>query len=701
LVRRGLLAAAAVASPLLAACAPPRPAAPQAVVLITLDTLRADRVGVYGSSPLTPNLDGLARSGVWFTQARTVVPLTLPAHASLLTGEHPAQHGVRNNGSFRLEEARTTLAEILRGRGWRTAAFVSSFVLDAQFGLQQGFETYEGPLSSSEAAAGIHEPERGAAEITDAAVRWLAGRGAEPFFLWVHYFDPHAPYLPPEPFRSRHGEAPYDGEVAYMDQELGRLLEALRRLPPGLTPLVAAAGDHGESLGEHGEETHGLFLYEATLRVPLILAGAGVPARGADAREATLLDLAPTLLTALRQPAPAALPGRDLLAPAVAPPGDSAPVSFAETLLPCLNFGWSGTEAIVDAPLKLIRGSAAELYDLEADPREEEDLAARRPADRQRLEALLDSQRRSLAGAGGTVPAPPDAEARALLESLGYLAGRGGAPGNGCRSGPDPRRMRPILAIIERGTAEYLAGRHAEAAESFREAARRDARNVQARYYLYQALRRLGREREALEAISAASRLDPANLLFRQEEAMVWLELGEAARAETLLRQSLQTHPGVPKSRYLLAAALLAQRRAAEALAQLEAARTAMPPAADAEHLMARALVALERRPEAIEALRRACALAPDRSDWHGTLAGLLAEQNRSGEAIALLRDFLDRHPNDALALFNLGVLLESSGDVAGALRLYRDAVERWRGDPSRLEALRRRIERLDRSARH
>jgi tetratricopeptide (TPR) repeat protein len=256
--------------------------------------------------------------------------------------------------------------------------------------------------------------------------------------------------------------------------------------------------------------------------------------------------------------------------------------------------------------------------------------------------------------------------------------------------------MQPILELIERGKTEYLEGRHAAAAASFREAALRDPGNVQAHYYRYQALRRLHRDREAIGAISAASRLDPSNPLFPQEESVSWLALGEASRAEAILRRSLEARPGVPKSRYLLAAALLEQRRATEALAELDAARAGMPPAADAEHLRARALVALDRRPEAIEALRKACALAPDRSDWHGTLAGLLAGQNRGAEATALLRGFLERHPHDPLALFNLGVLLEASGDTAGALRLYRDAVGGWRGDPAHLEALRRRIERLD-----
>jgi arylsulfatase A-like enzyme/cytochrome c-type biogenesis protein CcmH/NrfG len=647
----------------------------------------------------TPALDALARRGVWFTKARTVVPLTLPSHATLLSGLHPARHGVRNNGSYRLDPGIETLAEILGGRGWRTGAIVGSFVLDAQFGLAQGFEVYDGPLSSGAHGEGIEGAERTASTVTDAALRWLERPDARPFFLWVHYYDPHAPYDPPEPFRSRHQGARYDGEVEYVDQEVGRLLRAIAARNTGAAILVAAAGDHGESLGEHGESTHGLFLYEAVLRVPLILAGPGVPARGADAREASTLDLLPTLLPLLRVPPPGALPGFDLLAEA-GPRAAGSQGVVAETLLPCQNYGWSGSEAIVAAPLKLILGSAPELYDLEADPGEGRDLAARRPADSERLEALLQQARARLSAppAPGAAPAPraaPDAETRAQLESLGYLAG-GARPAAECRSGPDPRRQLPVLAAIDLGVAEYRAARYEQAAAAFGDVARRDPGNLQAHFYLGTALKKLGRIRDAVQAFSAAARLDPDNLVFLQDEAAAWFDAGETGRAERLLRLALQRHPGVPKTRFFLGEVLQELGRSGEALSEYEAARAAMPPSAELEFQRGRALVSLGRRPEAIEALRQACALAPDASEWRGTLAGLLAGSGRGAEGVALLREFLARRPNDALALYNLAALLESAGGDDEALDLYRNAERHWSGDRTRLEAIRARIRALE-----
>lgn len=690
------------------ACAPAAPA-PRAVVLITIDTLRADRPGVYGGTAPTPRLDALARRGVWFTRARTVVPLTLPSHATILTGLHPLQHGVHNNGSFRLGPRALTLAEILHARGWRTGAVVGSFILDAQFGLDQGFETYDGPAALDGAPGTIEGPERDAAAVTEAALRWLSRRDGTPFFLWAHYFDPHTPYSPPEPFRSAHPRSPYDGEVAYVDQEIGRLLDALDAAPGGESALVAVVSDHGESLGEHGEATHGLFLYEAVLRVPFLLAGPGVAPRGADASEASTLDLLPTLLARLGIPAPEKLPGRDLLASTAAGGGAPGPARAAAsapagTRLPCLNFGWSGSEAIAARDLKLIRGAGAEIYDLAADPHELDDLSAGRPADRERLEALLEGALASLrsattdGGIPGSVTAP-EAETRTRLESLGYLAG-GGAPPGDCRSGPDPRRMLPVLSVLDRGVAEYQAGRHEAAAAAFREVKRLDPRNPQALYYLATALRRLGRAREAASEFAAASRLDPTNLVFLQDEASAWYDLGDLERAESRLRDALALHPESPKTRFFLGNVLLARGRAAQALAEYEAARAAMPPAAEVEFQRGRALLALGRRAGAIEALRAACALAPDRAEWHGTLAGLLAAEGRPAEALVLLRAFLDRHPGDPLALYNLAVLLESGGHSGEALRLYRGAAEAWTGDPARLESIRARIRRLESASR-
>ncbi len=676
------------------------------MLLVSIDTLRADRVGVYGGAVSTPRMDRLAHRGIWFARARTVVPLTLPSHASLLTGLHPAQHGVHNNGSFRLETGVPTLAEIARGRGWRTGAVVGSFILDAQFGLARGFEQYDGPMSmrlrpGAEQRQALEGPERDATAVTDAALRWLERRGDEPFLLWVHYFDPHTPYVPPEPFASRHPGAPYDGEVAYVDHELGRLLEALSATALGAETLIVVVGDHGESLGEHGEATHGVFLYEAVLRVPFILSGAGVPPRGRVDRPVSTVDLLPTLLGILGIPPPAGLPGRDLLdAEAEGDAADTLPV-LAETRLPCLNFGWSGSAAIIEGSLKLIRGATAELYDLESDPAEARNLSARRPAERQRLEERLASVQTSwhLPGMAGEAASPqpsllPDPETRARLESLGYLAGSAAAP-DGCRSGADPRRMLPVLEVIERGALEFQSDRYQEAAAAFRQVTKRDPGNIQAHYYLAQTLREMNRHREAAEEFAAAGRLDPDNLTFRHDEAAAWFALGDLQTAEERLRQALARAPGVPKTQFFLGNVRLARGRPEEALLMYESAREAMPPVAELEYNRGRALLELGRHPEAIEALRQACRLSPQRSDWHGLLAGVLAGQGRGGEAIAVLREFVGRHPEDWLGLYNLGRLLEASAERDGALQMYRRAETHWGGDPDRLEAMRSRIRAL------
>ncbi|HMB55487.1 MAG TPA: sulfatase, partial [Thermoanaerobaculia bacterium] len=268
-----LLLFVSAALALTAACGQPDPTTPTphatgSVLLITLDTTRADRLGAYGSSSArTPTLDNLAAAGTLFENAYAVAPLTLPAHASMLTGAYPPEHGVRNNGIHALAEEWTTLPEILAADGVRTAAVVAATVLDRRYGLAQGFEHYDDELRAERTSAAAVDRPAGA--VTDAARRWLDGVGSdERFFLWVHYFDPHAPYAPPEGYRDL-GE-PYDGEIAYMDAEIGRLLEH-RRLAGDERLTVIVVGDHGESLGEHGELTHGMLVYDSTLRIPWIV----------------------------------------------------------------------------------------------------------------------------------------------------------------------------------------------------------------------------------------------------------------------------------------------------------------------------------------------------------------------------------------------------------------------------------------------
>jgi len=247
------------------------------VLLVTIDTLRADHVGAYGAKDVaTPTLDALAARGVVFEEAMAAVPLTLPSHASILTGQYPPTHGVRHNAVFVLDDAIETLAERFQAEGFATGAVIASAVLDPEFGLTQGFDHYDADIPQDRAtSAGFFE--RPAAAVTDAALRWLGAESGR-FFLWVHYYDVHAAYRPPEPFATRFAALPYDGEAAYVDQEIGRLLGELDRSGRLASTLVAVTSDHGEGLDEHGEGSHSYFIYDSVLHVPLILAGPGVPA---------------------------------------------------------------------------------------------------------------------------------------------------------------------------------------------------------------------------------------------------------------------------------------------------------------------------------------------------------------------------------------------------------------------------------------
>ncbi|HEX2465656.1 MAG TPA: sulfatase, partial [Thermoanaerobaculia bacterium] len=348
---------------------------PANVLLVTLDTVRADRLGSYGyAGASTPALDGLAREGIRFSQAVATAPLTLPSHASILTGLFPPRHAVHQNGAAALPPTVPTLAEALHGHGYRTAAFVGSFVLDARFGLDRGFELYDDdiPRDPTTAVPGL-EAERPGTQVVDRALSWLNADDQRPFFVWVHLYDAHAPYEPPEPYRSRFADRPYDGEIASVDAQVGRLLSYLDERGLAGDTIVAVAADHGEALGEHGELTHGLLLFEPTVRVPLLLRAPGrLPGGVVVGEPVGLADLAPTLagLAGVHLGLPSSsVDGRDLSASLAA--GDEPPRVdlYAETEYPRL-FGWSALAAIRRGHAKYVAAPTPRLFDLESDPGE-------------------------------------------------------------------------------------------------------------------------------------------------------------------------------------------------------------------------------------------------------------------------------------------------------------------------------------------
>ncbi len=551
------------------------------VLLITLDTTRSDRLGCYGAvDPATPNLDELAARAFRFTHAVTPAPTTLPAHASLMTGLYPPSHGARVNGETRLDGSALTLAEILGRRGWRTAAFVSAFVLDARYGLGQGFEIYDDRVDSTDGptfAAGTNE--RDARATTEAALEWVSGlESGEPFFLWVHYFDAHAPYHPPAPFDTRFAGRPYDGEIAFIDSQIGRLLARLHELKREKSTLIVVVGDHGESLGEHRESTHGLFLYDSTVRVPLLVSLPGQrQSVVVDDRLVSLVDLLPTTVDLLGVDLPIQLDGRSF---AGVPPEPDRAV-YAETMVPFVEFGWSPLFSLRRLGDKVIRAPRPEYYRLDVDEDERNNLWAETETTlaRRRNELATD-----LAGRlarwpdpSAAAPASVTGEERARLEALGYLVGDGGgaAPPAG-RSLDDPKDMVVVSEALIAANARLAGGDAAGALSAIEAAARIDGADPSVHYARAKALLRLGRLVEAEQALRVVRGLRPradASILLAQ----ILILDGRTDEASGLLDEAADLDPrhgGVLIARGDL---LLRLGRPAEAKAVWEEARAIDP----------------------------------------------------------------------------------------------------------------------------
>ena len=348
---------------------------PANVVVITIDTLRADHLGCYGDHAIeTPNLDALAVSAARFTRAFTPVPITLPAHTALFTGSFPMATGVHDFSGNKVPASVVTLAKVLHDHGYSTAAFLGAAVLDSRFGLNQGFDTYFDHFDLARLdETSLDMVKRTGDQVVDNAIEWLKANPRRPFFLWVHLYDAHYPYTPPEPYATRYRDRPYDGEIAFDDAQVGRLIALLKDLGVYDSAVLAVVGDHGEGLGEHGEKTHGFFVYNSTLHIPLIVKVPGASARRIE-KEASLVDVMPTVLQAVQLPIPPSVQGRSLLSDIMGKPSPNASNLYAETYLPLIHFHWSQLRALQSDGLKYIEAPRPELYDTRVDPHETKNL---------------------------------------------------------------------------------------------------------------------------------------------------------------------------------------------------------------------------------------------------------------------------------------------------------------------------------------
>ena len=449
-----------------------RPA--RSVILITIDTLRPDHLGCYGYTSIqTPNIDRLAREGALFTHAYTPVPITLPAHTALMTGEFPFATGVHDFSGNRLAPGAATIARTLRDHGYATAAFIGSAVLDSRFGLNQGFDTYFDHFEFGRLEeVHLDAIERRGDRVVDEALKWLKLNPRQPFFLWVHLYDPHAPYNPPEPYALRYRGRPYDGEIAFADAQVGRLLDFFER--QGLeNSLIALASDHGEGLGEHGEKTHGFFIYNSTLHVPLIVRVPGaIPQVIPD--EVSLVDVMPTLLQAAGISIPSSVQGRSLLAAILGRTDDGPSNLYAESYPPLLHFGWNRLESLQRHGLKYIDTTRPELYDTRTDPKELHNLFQTRQAVAQEMSDRLKRLVSRFTPAASGRQVGPELNHPAMLESLrslGYVAvSVRSVTSAGRNTLPDPKDRIQVYELVSAAMTDSQHGRYHESLRELQEA---------------------------------------------------------------------------------------------------------------------------------------------------------------------------------------------------------------------------------------
>lgn len=623
------------------------------VVLITLDTTRADHLGCYGHPEAkTPHIDRLAAEGTRFAECVSAAPSTLPAHATILTALTPPAHGVRDNIGFRLAPAYRTLAEVLRDAGLRTAAFVAAAVLNRPGGLDQGFEVYE------DVGRGHERPGN---EVCDSAAAWLRAHAAERFFLWVHFFDPHFPYEPPLRFRQAAGH-PYQGEIAFADEQVGRLLEELRTLGIEGRTLVVLTADHGEGLGEHGEETHLYFVYDTTLRVPLIFRCPGVVRAGRIvAEQVRTIDIAPTILGLLGLAPAAALPdgqGADL-AEVVrgrrSPPGLPA---YGEALGAQLVFGIAPLRCLRADGWKYIHAPRPELYRFSADPGERMDLAAAEPQRcaelRERLRELVAEAADRALGADGALRADPATLSQ--LESLGYVgAARPRLSGADELErfdpvGDDPKDHLEAVALLGRATHYEQTRQHAAAEDLHRRLCERFPGSVDLGMRLGRSLFLQGRLEDALALYErlAAEHADSADVHYGLAKLLSRLE----RRPEAIehFARAAELDPQYPEAHYDLGVALMKEGRRGEALECFRRALRARPTYVDARVNLGAGLAAAGRLDEAIAEYRAALAIAPDAADIHYNLGNALLRQDRPREAAAAYAEALRLRPEFAPA---------------------------------------------------
>jgi pentatricopeptide repeat protein len=665
----------------LASCTRPSGQNPVSVILITVDTLRADRLGCYGNTRVpTPSMDSLARDGVIFRRAIAQVPLTAPSHAAILTGTYPIWNGMRDWSDTGLGSEVPTLAEIFRSHGYRTAALVSAFVLDSMWGLNRGFDYYDDWFSARDyELAKRRAVERRADATVDRTIAWLQSRPAGPFFLWMHLYDPHAPYRPPEPFKSQFRDRPYDGEVAYTDQQLGRFIDYLKARNLYSSSFILLTSDHGEALGEHQEQEHGYFIYEPSVHVPLVLKfPAGyVPAQRQIPNVVNTIDLAPTVAQFCGFPSDKqrSFQGRSLLT-LVTKGSDLARYGYSESLYPRSLVGASGLFAMQTERYHFILAPREELYDLEQDPEEKRNVIKEKPAVaaslREALQGILSRYRRTEDSATRGRIDPETAE---KLRSLGYVSlsvARTRADFD--PAAPDPKDLIATYNEIARAIALADRGAYRKANTLLAALAAQRPRIYLLPFLEGENLRAMGDPRGAILQYRRALEINP---LFDQAA----VGLGHAAYAAEVNAEAVKAFELALRLNSRDFPVRLALAKVYWRLGRLDEAATEQlkvladhPNFAQAHAEYGITLVRLKRYGEALPALTTGMDLGYRNAEVYNFLANAYGAEGRMDEAIRAYEQAIAQDPKYPTPYVNLALIYEERGQHIKSREYYQKA---------------------------
>jgi len=656
------------------------------VILVTLDTTRADRLACYGYSGVkTPALDALAGRGVLFEQCASSSPLTLPSHSTIMTGMYPTYHGVRLNGNTALSEEQTTIAEVLAGRGYECGAFIGAFVLDGRWGLKQGFHHYDDTFDLKKYKhldlGGVQRPGN---EITDAALAWLEGRKDKPFFAWVHFYDPHSPYEPPEPFFSEYNKSIagcYDGEIAFMDSQIGRLESWLETNRLVKNTIVILIGDHGEGLGSHGEGTHGYFIYDYAVHVPFLVV---TPLKGLSgvrvSSQVRAADVFPTVLELVGAGAPAKVNGRSLVPVMFNPKEADLGPAYSESMAPSLQFGWAPLRALRTARFKFIDAPRPELYDLAKDRAEESDVQNRYPDQALAMKKELD---RLVLETGRGAPAPQtanlDKETVERLAALGYI----GAPvapkktgEKGTASLADPKDKLAIFESIQRAGEMIMQDNYAQAVELLEKSLKEDPNIPQALLLLATSYVELGKREEAKVRLDLILKDNPESVQALISLANILLAEQKNEDVIALCRRAISLDDRNNQAHTLIGEVYMGEEKYSAALPYLEKAVEIQPKLSRSRLTMAACLVGAKQYDRAEVALRQVIRESSKFPLAHYNLGLLYEEQGRLEEARAAYAEEVANFPKEFKARFNLAKILLKLGDMAGYMENMREVVK-------------------------